>query len=164
MNKYKRPTYAVSGVEVPYPPGMKEMTESEINCAIAEACGIPMFGLKKRGYWYRANARGYTDRQSEAGRYTKEEAKLHEYKRGGPDERVTIFPLNPPNYCQDLNAMHEAENVLSARQNRIYATWLTHLCADDFTGGSYGRPTYRATSSLRAEAFLRAIGKWPSNP
>lgn len=55
----------------------------------------PAYGLKKRGLWYRPNAKGYTDRQSEAGRYTLEEAMKHEYPY---DERVTKMLLTPLSY------------------------------------------------------------------
>lgn len=52
---------------------------------------VPMFGLRitiygrrcyvlrKRGLFYRAGAKGYTNRIEEAGRYSHEEAKRHEY-------------------------------------------------------------------------------------
>ncbi len=43
--------------------------------------------IRKRGYFYRSNAQGYTQCLSEAGRYTLEEAKKHEYPH---DEPVTI--------------------------------------------------------------------------
>jgi hypothetical protein len=61
-------------------------------------------GLKKRGLWYRPNARGYTDRQSEAGRYTRAEAKEHEYPH---DEPVTICEFKPENYSSDAAAAME---------------------------------------------------------
>lgn len=60
---------------------------------------VPMFGVRvtiwgrrcfvvrKRGLFYRPNACGYTDRIDEAGRYTFDEAKQHEYLY---DERVTV--------------------------------------------------------------------------
>jgi hypothetical protein len=56
-----------------------------------------------------------------------------------------------PDYCNDLNAMHEAENLgfRSAQQCRDYAEYL-----DDGNGGHF------ATATERAEAFLRTIGKW----
>lgn len=58
--------------------------------------GAAFVGLRKRGYWYRENAHGYTDRQSEAGKYTREQAKAHEYLRG--DEPVTIHEFDIPHY------------------------------------------------------------------
>ena len=57
-----------------------------------------------------------------------------------------------PDYLNDLNAMHEAEKVLTEKQqDRYYAelskngTWFQCL---------------HATASQRAEAFLKTIDKW----
>jgi hypothetical protein len=56
-----------------------------------------------------------------------------------------------PDYLVDLNAMHEAENLVlrSAQQCRDYADAL-----DDGNGGHF------ATAAQRARAFLRTIQKW----
>jgi hypothetical protein len=60
-----------------------------------------------------------------------------------------------PDYLNDLNAMHEAEKILdiSTNQNTTgsYAAYAECLT---WNGG------YSATAKQRAEAFLRAIGKW----
>ena len=66
---------------------------------------------------------------------------------------------SPPDYLNDLNAMHEAEKVLPRP--------LYHI---DYWQKGYGRfqqilssltiTPYSATASQRAEAFLRTIGKW----
>ena len=48
--------------------------------------GPRCYVLKKRGYFYRPNAAGYTDRFYEAGRFTLAEAVRHEYPY---DEPVT---------------------------------------------------------------------------
>jgi hypothetical protein len=60
-----------------------------------------------------------------------------------------------PDYLNDLNAMHEAENQLdtSTDQNTTgsYAAYAQCLA---WAGG------YSATAAQRAEAFLRTIGKW----
>ena len=64
----------------------------------------------------------------------------------------------PPDYCNDLNAMHEAEMVLSnyhkviKNQSVIYF----HLL-HDIAGNLAFR---KATARQRAEAFLKTIGKW----
>ena len=60
-----------------------------------------MFGVKKRGMWYRPDAHGYTDRQSEAWRLTFDEAKKHEYLRGSADERVTVCEILTPRYSTE---------------------------------------------------------------
>ena len=64
-----------------------------------------------------------------------------------------------PDYLNDLNAMHDAED------------WIPHhLSHIDYWQKGYGRfqtllaeltiTPYSATASQRAEAFLRTIGKW----
>lgn len=55
-----------------------------------------------------------------------------------------------PDYLNSLDAMHEAEKVLTDEQWDLYCNYL---------GGSL-RSCASATASLRAEAFLRTIGKW----
>jgi hypothetical protein len=70
------------------------------------------------------------------------------YKKG---EFVATKPEHLPDYLNDLNAMHEAENVLSVGQHLSYDQQLTSIC---------GTMEYRATAAQRAEAFLRTIGKW----
>ena len=71
------------------------------------------------------------------------------------NDEIRIFP---PDYLNDLNAMHEAEMIL-IRPN-LYAkggwgTYLRHLSivTDE-------QHPIDATAAQRAEAFLRAIGKW----
>ena len=55
-----------------------------------------------------------------------------------------------PNYCRDLNAMHEAEKVLTTAQTTTMSQYLHRRL-----GVLWGF----ATASQRAEAFLRTIGK-----
>ena len=96
------------------------MSEEQINIAIAEACG-----------W----------RQSERNI-------AHWHHVSEPYSHILTGDL--PNYCNDLNAMHEAEETLDCNQwevwHRIVGEWPTELA--------------RLTASQRAEAFLRTIGKW----
>lgn len=61
-----------------------------------------------------------------------------------------------PDYLNDLNAMHEAEKVLTQAQDYQYrASVLPAVCKD----GS-GMIALTATAAQRAEAFLKTIGKW----
>jgi hypothetical protein len=53
-------------------------------------------------------------------------------------------------YCNDLNAIHEAEKTLNSEQWHLYSAWLFKATA---------RPQH-ATARQRAEAFLRTLGKW----
>lgn len=58
--------------------------------------GGKLVGLKKRGLWYRDGACGYTSAACDAGRFTREDAKKHEYLHG--EEPVTIHELPTPCY------------------------------------------------------------------
>jgi hypothetical protein len=71
-----------------------------------------------------------------------------------PKDSVILFV---PNYYNDLNAMHEAERVLTTQQCCRYESMLQAHAHKDakFTGFSF-----HATSQQRAEAFLRTVGKW----
>lgn len=73
----------------------------------------------------------------------------------------------PPNYPEDLNAMHKAESSLTPRLcsgcrdidevRDFYTRMLQQVCWKDF------HQTFiiaHATAQQRAEAFLRTIGKW----
>lgn len=71
----------------------------------------------------------------------------------------SVQPYAFPDYCNDLNAMHEAEKVLPRQ--------LYHV---DYWQTGYGRfqtivsemtvTPFSATARQRAEAFLKTIGKW----
>jgi hypothetical protein len=63
------------------------------------------------------------------------------------------------NYCNDLNAMHEAEKVLTSQQEEDYFANLRAINGDLIWYRTVGK-TYRATARQRAEAFLRTLGKW----
>ena len=58
-----------------------------------------------------------------------------------------------PNYPFDLNAMHEAEKVLTSEQVTSYVYLLESM------NDRWSTPAF-ATASQRAEAFLRTINKW----
>ena len=105
-----------------------QMTDEQINAAIAEACGWKVttssFGIPPTQTAF---------------------SKLHGY-----DEL--------PNYCIDLNAMHEAEKVLKSwDQYTNYHAWL------GYCGGNKIVQLHEcitATARQRAEAFLRTLDKW----
>jgi tRNA G26 N,N-dimethylase Trm1 len=75
----------------------------------------------------------------------------HDERTGGCGGRLEI--LSPPNYHGDLNAMHEAERVLTIEQQERYAAQLGRSYE-----GSFHHVT--STSAKRACAFLRTIGQW----
>lgn len=68
----------------------------------------------------------------------------------------------PPDYLNDLNAMHEAEKFLTTSQPD-YLERLKHLTSDPSVMWC-GWKLLHATAAQRAEAFLRAIGKWIDSP
>ena len=59
-----------------------------------------------------------------------------------------------PDYLNDLNAMHEAEKMFRAA---IYCRYISELCDLAIKDNNC---MYMATAAQRAEAFLRATGKW----
>jgi hypothetical protein len=83
-------------------------------------------------------------------------------------ENVCQHPKNPnvwvgkhwsllqevPDFCIDLNAMHEAEKVLTREQINAFCEKLfpTNYCGVWWS--------IHATARQRAEAFLRTLGKW----
>ena len=106
------------------------MTDNEINIAIAEACGYTFDGDK----WQRGGVR----------------IMWQHYNR-------ELGYSDPPDYCNDLNAMHEAEKTLGDRLF-VYRNILALIVIDDPTN-RYNEPAF-ATARQRAEAFLRTLGKW----
>ncbi len=69
-----------------------------------------------------------------------------------------------PDYMNDLNAMHEAEKVLTPVQ--VLTGYSHTLIAVTKASGGLEKTwlnvwaLYHATAAQRAEAFLRTIGKW----
>lgn len=102
------------------------MSDEQINAAIAEACGW----TEIRNSVYR-----------------------HHKPWGHPPlnhDRIKLLP----DYCADLNAMHEAENTLSQTNMFVMAHYIEQLVNKN------GLFYFRATARQRAEAFLRTLGKW----
>lgn len=84
---------------------------------------------------------------------------------------IRIGRLEPPvkNYCQDLNAMYEAEKTLDRETLDLYADALICLIhqvdSGYFSRINWGHAVELITSSARqrAEAFLRVKGLWKSD-
>ena len=83
----------------------------------------------------------------------------------GPDQMlVGIHPESDsdsdecepiPNYCKDLNEMHEAEITLSNEIYDEYWNQLVFICTNE------GEERMNSASAkLRAKAFVKTIGKW----
>ena len=69
------------------------------------------------------------------------------------DFNGNLWPSVPPNYCTDLNAMHEAERTLHPTDLGVMGIWIARLLKQD---GEW----FHAAARQRAEAFLRTLGKW----
>ena len=86
-------------------------------------------------------------------------------KHEGDDITVGIWSDDGwvPQYLNDLNAMHEAEKVLTQDQMIDYSRHVgksvtSHLPASRAAWMDF--QLINVTASQRAEAFLRTIGKW----
>ena len=64
------------------------------------------------------------------------------------------FDEEVPDYLNDLNAMHDAEKILSPTSEIEWHNQLQNVC------GCSWRVMIRATAAQRAEAFLRTLGRW----
>lgn len=99
------------------------MNDSQINIAIAEACGI--VDVDQWGPLYKT-ASGWV--------------------------------RDCPDYANDLNAMHEAEKVLTKTKLQTYLDFLADA-PRDHVHKTWTTSVF-ATARQRAEAFLKTIGKW----
>lgn len=123
------------------------MRDEEINVAIAEACG-------------------WTFGPGESEASMKAEAVMCWVRPGNSNwQREHI-----PNYCTDLNVMHEAEKLFDGMDYQFknkYAGTLEEILEAEIKKGDpecipdvWGFEMINATARQRAEAFLRCIGKW----
>jgi hypothetical protein len=119
------------------------MTNTEINIAIAEACGW------KKTIEMRSVVVGY-------------DAEIPVEFWHSPDGRSACREWYP-DYCHDLNAMREAEEQLPCAFCGEFEGELNRLAIESWQLGT-GRgglwPTWHATARQRAEAFLRTKGLW----
>jgi len=68
-----------------------------------------------------------------------------------------------PDYLKDLNAMRMAILTLDVSQSNDFVKWAEFIAERDaprFEGRWWRFHMINATCSQRAEAFLRAVGKW----
>jgi hypothetical protein len=109
------------------------MTEEQQRIAIAEACGWKQVTLdnKPEEIW---------ENKSNPLEKCRAESKL-------------------PNYAGCLNAMHEAEKVLTEEQRIAYSDHTYDIaCEEQDTTGMWS--WLSLTASQRAKAFLQTLGKW----
>ena len=105
------------------------MTHDEMNIAIAEVCGwkqVTQYNLPE-DIWENLNEKPSAKAKS-----------------------------NLPNYCNDLNAMHEAEKTLRRDQQNFYINYLSDM-VDDECPVKHDFDWCCATAHQRAEAFLRTL-------
>ena len=60
-------------------------------------------------------------------------------------------------YVGDLNAMHEAEKIVTSDCNLTYSSELARITDAHYSDDP---DFFCATARQRAEAFLRTLGKW----
>ncbi len=69
-----------------------------------------------------------------------------------------VFESELPNYPADLNAMHEAEKVMTYEQAENYEDSLVGICGGDVSSNLRGQFfIFHATALQRAEAFCRTL-------
>lgn len=66
-------------------------------------------------------------------------------------ENGRLKPKYAPDYCNDLNAMREAENTLDYDNLREMEKNVSFV---------FAAMPFHATARQRAEAFMKTIGKW----
>lgn len=71
---------------------------------------------------------------------------------GRPPKGVELRMDDVPDYPKDLNAMRSAELTLTSDQLKTYDGWLIILSDES--------ASRRASSTIRAEAFLRTLSLW----
>lgn len=115
------------------------MSNTEINRAIAEALDYTVMQDDSGGGWKLCHPTG-----------------LHRYPWRDSQEEAWA---DCDEYCNCLNAMHEAEKVLIPNQGGYhdkglrYWGYLLNICGERYN------PVV-ATARQRAEAFLRTVNKW----
>jgi len=131
------------------------VTEQEINVAIAEVCGVKP---RVNGYYCKHPTEDRILMQSENRQgcvdFIQRQSSDSEYKKF-----IVVEDLQFPDYANDLNAMHDAEESLTQEQRQSVATWICDSQAENGYEMRYW-DVYHATAAERAEAFLRTIGKW----
>lgn len=129
------------------------MTDTELNIKIADHVGTGHL----RWFWFfkfRWGNKGEWEHYTCGRNKERAEQTRGDFMAAG--DQVTELELREvieqiPDYCNDLNAMAEAEKCLTRAQKCTYADLLVELC-----GGAYFR-LITATARQRAEAFARVF-------
>jgi len=67
---------------------------------------------------------------------------------------------DPPDYFNDLNAMHEVEQILTDNQKMRFRGELVEMMRPKYGFESACLLAIHATAAQRAEAFLRTLNLW----
>lgn len=130
------------------------MTDQEINEAIAKKCGLKVKDIPIVPAFIDLHHDYLTDKA------------FREYRKAYPSGSI---PMRVPDYCTDLNAMHEAERVLDSLPMDQQSKYLDYLyCTVGWDDANNARDarfkchygSVRAKARERAEAFLRTFGLW----
>jgi len=130
------------------------MTPQQQRIAIAEACGITVIKTPFTPSLVKAKGCVFTDEARD------------EWRKAYPNS-AGVYRL--PDYLNDLNAMHEAEQVLTPKYQpaKGESQWGDYLGWLGFCGENKTREVYEcvtATAAQRAKAFLRTLGLWQETP
>ncbi len=114
------------------------MKEEAQRIAIAEACGWKRFNAEDRKEWYYKDLKGL-------------------YWQHPTIKSIEHTADGLYDYLNDLNAMHEAEKVLTDEQRVEYVSrQLWGIVPDKHRFAHY----FFATAAQRAEAFLKTLNLW----
>jgi hypothetical protein len=126
------------------------MTPEQQRIAIAEACGWKMHDhpdcLAKKEGWVSRDWETWVMNPS----------------------GILVFKHDIPDYLNDLNAMHEAEKVLTEKGVNAWWAYVAHINRNNPTPFR-AESAVHATAAQRAEAFLRTLNLFhppcpPTNP
>lgn len=129
------------------------MNKEKQRIAIAEACGAKWARLADNENDPKSWQLGFNYKDKKAGSHSLSAGTPWQVDYIVADKPDDSFPItignDVPDYLSDLNAMHEAEKVLTLEQKSVYCLELNKLI--------YGMC---ATAAQRAEAFLKTLGLW----
>jgi hypothetical protein len=127
------------------------MTNEQINIAIAEACNVKPVLVE---WWaFKDDGKGGSICFQAQTKDEVEKWIAGLPKNSWAKDYVPKAFHRYPDYCNDLNAMHEAEKVLTRDQIEVFCDQLLPKHYGIWWG-------IHTTARQRAEAFLRTIGKW----
>lgn len=136
------------------------MSDNEIRIAIAEACGWKWYRRPATGPWADRPYRSLYHPSLHAD-YIAEQLTPADMTERQCNEVFMWREGMIPDYPTDLNAMHEAEKTLTRKQGVHFRLWLSRNSdGPNALFLTVEQAMCHAAAHQRAEAFLRAIGRW----